>query len=303
LFALAPNADAFSYVGTVPVVRDVVLVEALAAGISIPLVQELIGKYEVVPTTLDLQCWPWPVKVYTLGEFRIEVDGQPAQFSRKTPRKALLLLKALIAMGGRSVPQRRLVDALWPDEDGSAGVEALGASLHRLRKLLVHANAIEFSEGLLSINCAKVWVDLWSLEQQTTLPERQFSQDEDAARIQRVFSLYRGPFLDDDLDAPWAITPRERARGRFLRYLLVTGNRLEAAGQFDAAATLFRTGVDTDDLAEDLYQGLMRALNASGHRAEALAIFRRLHQVLDATLGIKPSSRSLRLFEEIQQQH
>jgi len=300
LFALTPDANAFSYIGTVPVVKDVVLREALANGICVPLVRTLIRKYELAPTAVDLDGWPWPVQVYTLGEFRIEVDGQPARFSRKTPRKTLLLLKALIAMGGRSVPQRRLVDAVWPDEDGGAGVEALGASLHRLRKLLVHTNAIEFAEGLLSINRAKVWVDLWSLEQQLAPPGH--TQDAEETGLRRVFGLYRGRFLDDDLEAPWAITPRERVHSRFLRYLLVAASRLEAAGRFDAAATLYRMGIDVDELAEDLYQGLMRSLKASGHPAEALTVFRRLREVFGKTLGISPSAGSRRLFEEIQQQ-
>jgi hypothetical protein len=67
LFKLSTDAEAFSYIGTVPVLKDVVLAEALAAEISVPLVQSLIRKYAVAPVHPELPNWPWPVKVYTLG--------------------------------------------------------------------------------------------------------------------------------------------------------------------------------------------------------------------------------------------
>lgn len=303
LFAMAADADAFSYVGTVPVLKDVVLTEALAAGICVPLVQSLIRKYKVVPARSDLDDWPWPVRVYTLGAFLIQVNGQCVQYSRKTPRKVLLLLKALIAMGGKSVPQRRLVDALWPDEDGDAGVEALGTSLHRLRKLLGDAAAIEFTDGMLSIDRGRVWIDVWSMDDQIAGAGPALAGDPPDHRTQRILSLYRGHFLDEEADAPWAISRRETVRARFLSYLLTTGKRLEAAGDLDSAVGLYRTGLAVDELAESLCRGLMRSLNASGQAAEALIVYWRLCRVLAEILGIKPSVETQRLFEEIQRQN
>ncbi len=37
--------------------------------------------------------------------------------SRKAPKKVLALLKAIIAHGGKDVPEQKLIDALWPDEE------------------------------------------------------------------------------------------------------------------------------------------------------------------------------------------
>ncbi len=300
LFAITPDEDAFSYVGTMPVVRDAVLVHALIAGINVKFVQALIRKYEVAPPRQDIESWPWPVKVFTLGAFHVEVNGVRVQYSRKTPRKVLLLLKALIAMGRSSVSMRRVVDALWPDEDGDAGLEALGASLHRLRKLLAHPAAIQTADGVLSINRSIVWVDLWCFEDQVSSEGRRIDEDENDYKS--VLGLYRGHFLDDeDVDAAWAIGPRERARSRFLKYLLVTGRALEDARDYNAAGSLYRIGIEADELAEDLYQGLMRSLIAAGHTAEAVIVFGRLRSVLGSVLGIRPSSGSVRLIEELRQ--
>ena len=42
---------------------------------------------------LPLQNWPWPLKVQTLGAFRILQDGRAAALHGESPRKPLELLK------------------------------------------------------------------------------------------------------------------------------------------------------------------------------------------------------------------
>jgi DNA-binding SARP family transcriptional activator len=95
---------------------------------------------------------------------------------------------------------------------------------------------------------------------------------------------------------------RERLRGQFLRYVSRTGRQQEDAGKLDVAVLLYQKGIEADDLAEELYQGLMRSLNRLGRRAEAMAVFRRLRQTLSVTLGISPSPPAERLFQRIQRE-
>jgi hypothetical protein len=66
----------------------------------------------------------------------VRVGGKLLEFSRKLPRKTLLLLKAIIALGGKEVPEQALCDALWRDEDGDAARNAFAITVLRLRKLL-----------------------------------------------------------------------------------------------------------------------------------------------------------------------
>jgi LuxR family transcriptional regulator, maltose regulon positive regulatory protein len=156
------NAWAYAR-GTVPLF-DWMVKEALEAGIEVAYIQKYVRKFAVPPLGEELPNWPWPVKVFTLGEFRVEVDGEPLGFSRKTPKKPISLLKAIISFGGKNVPQQKLLDALWPDDSGDAAHESFAVSLHRLRKLLVHADLIQLSDGLVSLDAEKCWVDVWALE-------------------------------------------------------------------------------------------------------------------------------------------
>src|SRR6185295_15052071 len=100
----------------------------------------------------------------------------PIEFGRKTPRKTLALLKAVVARGG-SAPEATLLDTFWPDEEGDAAARSLGAAVHRLRTLLGLPEAVVQQGGQVALERTLVWVDAWSFERvlagpHASMPER-----------------------------------------------------------------------------------------------------------------------------------
>lgn len=271
---------------------------ALDHGIETDYVESIVRKHRLPPPTAKAAGnWPRPVKIFALGEFRVEVDGKPLAFGRKAPKKPLAVLKAIIAFGGRSIPEQKLLDALWPGEDGDAAREAFAVSLHRLRKLLVHPDIVQLAEGLVSLDSKNCWVDAWALEQRIAEGERRPTGG--LTGTDGVWEIYRGHFLAEDTEASWTLSMRERLRSQFLRHVARTGRQHEDAGKLDIAVQLYQKGVDTDDLAEELYQGLMRCHMKLDRRAEAMSVYRRLRQTLSVTLGIQPSAQSEQLFKTL----
>lgn len=234
-----------------------------------------------------LERWPWPVSIYTLGRFEVLVKQAPLQFGRKVPKRTLALLKAVIAFGGKGVPEQRLADALWPEQDGDAAHESLAAAVHRLRRLLCVEGVIVQSGNTLSLDPRRCFVDAWAFD-------RGLQRLEGA---QTALRLYRGSFLADDLDAQWSVSLRERLRGRFVRAVLGSAEGLEADGRYEEAIDLYARGLDADDLVESFYQGLMRCYRSLGRSAEARATYRRLCRTLAANIGVEPSVESRRLFD------
>ena len=84
-----------------------------------------------------------------------------------------------------------------------------------------------------------------------------------------------------------------------MRTLSTVGVALESGGDFAGAADLYRRGLEAENLAEPLYRGLMRALAATGDRAEAMNAFRRCRELLSIVLGVAPSAETERLYREI----
>lgn len=259
-----------------------VAAHALESGIEAGFIREFVRANRIVaPPGVD-DAWPWPIKLYTLGRFSILLDDEPIDFTRKVPRKCLLLLKAIIAMGGREVRQERLMDALWPDESGDAAYEAFAQTLLRLRRILRDASAVQLLDGLVSLNPSSVWVDVDAFGAHGT--------EEPAETAQRLVRLYRGDFLANESDQPWSASMRERLRQKFIHLVSIAGQVLENQGNADLAIGLYLRGLDADPLAESFYQGLMRCHAAAGRPAEAFSAYRRLRQQLSVILGITPSS-------------
>lgn len=254
---------------------------ALAEGIEPALVREDIRFLRIAPPPVDVDGWPWPLTIRTLGRFEVLRDGLPLEFSRKAPRKTLQLLKAIIAAGGSGVPEQTLLESLWPDEEGDAASKSLGAAVLRLRSLLGDADAVVQQAGTLSLDRTRCWVDVWAFESTGRL------------------DLYRGAFLAEEEGVPWPVPMRERLRARFIQRLGEEGRRLEDAGRLEEAIEGYMRGLDADSIIEPFYQGLMRCYARLDRRAEAAAAYRRLRQVLSVTLGVPPSATTEKLFRSL----
>jgi LuxR family transcriptional regulator, maltose regulon positive regulatory protein len=265
--------------------------DALRYGIEVEFVQKVIGEYPLAPDLPAPDNWPWAVKVYTLGHFELLLGGEPPKFSRKIPRKALALLTAIVALGGRNVPEERVIDALWPDEEGDVGHRLLASTLHRLRELLGDHQAIQQQGGKLSLNPGRCWVDAFAFQQHAEGPN--------TTAFDAALTLYRGPFLSDQGEAAWAVPMRERLRATFVEVVARRGAELEQTGNAKEALGYYLRGLEADDLAEPLYQGLMRCYDQLDRRAEALSVYQRLSQMLSVKLGGRPSSASQRLYQAL----
>ncbi|MBX9629578.1 MAG: hypothetical protein K2X67_03570 [Burkholderiales bacterium] len=181
------------------------LAEALRRGIRTQAVGRMVRHFRYVSPDPLLEAWPWPVKVRTLGTFAVEVDGQPLRFGRKTPKRLLTLLQCLIALGGREVAEHKLADALWPAADGDEGYRRLTLNLHRLRQLLGDHGSVRMSGGKVSLNPERVWVDALCVTQaRECLAGRMLHET--------VATLYRGEFLEDEVEEPWILPMREQLR-------------------------------------------------------------------------------------------
>lgn len=268
--------------------------KALEAGIETEYVSQLIRCRNLLPspTAAHVEAWPWPIKIYCLGRFALVREDGPVTFAGKAQERPLLLLKVLLALGGRDVEQGRIAAVLWPQADGDAAVAAFNTTLKRLRVLLGRPDAVTLSAGRVDLNPRVCWVDTWAFERGVRLA----ASHSDAA--ESVLASYRGPFLGAE-DRSWSVPARERLQARFLRSLRAFGSELQEHGRWADAADLYQRGLDADDSAEELYQRLMVCHERLGQPGEALAAYRRCKSVLKARAGVEPGKKTQALYERI----
>jgi LuxR family transcriptional regulator, maltose regulon positive regulatory protein len=294
----------FNFFLCLPDVMVKLCMKALTEGIEVDYVKMLIRKRNLFPENppLDIENWPWPLRIHTLGRFEIVKDEKLVQFSRKAPRKPLAMLKVSIAFGGNEVSETRISDALWPEADGDAAHHAFTTNLSRLRQLTGIEKAITLQEGRLSIDPRYCWIDIWAFE-------RLFDQAEEAAGggrndkcgqiIEEAIGMYRGNFLAGDIEEPWAISTRERLRSKFIKCLSKLGSHWEEAGEFEKAIDCYNKGLEVYDLAEEFYQKLMICYHRIGRDAEAIGVYKRLKKILSSTTGINPSPKTEQIFKSL----
>jgi len=278
--------------------------KALEAGIEVEYVQNLIRKRHLTPDKppLHLENWPWPIKIVTLGRFELFKDGKPIQFSRKAQQKPLSMLKALIAFGRKEIREDQISDALWPEADGDIAHHSFEMTLHRLRKLIGHENAIQYREGRVTLDPGYCWVDVWAFER--ILGGVDGKQGEGLIETavlstQKAIKLYRGPFLAGEVEKSWMVSIRERLRRKFLRNVSWLANYWEQSQSYDRALECYERGLEVDDLAEELYRHLMMCYHHLGRQAEALSVYNRCKRTLSASLGIEPSSETETIYRTI----
>jgi DNA-binding SARP family transcriptional activator len=244
---------------------------------------------------MGIETWPWPVKIFLLGRFEISVDGKPVQFSGKVQKKPLLLLKALVALGGGEVKAEQLEDLLWPESDGDVAHQSFETNLHRLRKWIGHPNALDFSRGLAALNREVCWSDVWTFEnllEEAGNQERQGSLDRAVDFTGKAVSLYKGTFLPGEAGESWSVSPRERLRRKFLGAIHWMGRHWEEVGEWEKALSCYDRGLQVDDISEEFYQQMMVCYHRLGRTAQALDTCERCKRVLSAVLGVKPSPRT-----------
>jgi DNA-binding SARP family transcriptional activator len=250
------------------------------------------------PATAEKNEPAFPLKVYTLGQFALLKDGQPMAFSRKVQKRPLDLMKVLIAYGGVRTDIAGIMASMWPDAEGDAAKVAFDSNLHRLRKLIDIDDMLMLSEGRLSLDARRCWVDVWAFDQLVTRIDRVASQFATASDAQltdlmkELLRLYAGHFIEKESQDSWAVAARDRLRSKFVRAVTALGAGLEQCKAWDQAAALYSRALELDNLAEGLYRRLMVVYRELGETAEALQVYRRCRDMLSIVLSVGPSAET-----------
>ncbi|MFW6053074.1 MAG: BTAD domain-containing putative transcriptional regulator [Desulfosalsimonas sp.] len=272
---------------------------ALEENIEVDYVQHLIRSRRLMPEypPLQVENFPWPLKVFTLGRFSLLVDGKPISFAGKVQEKPLFLLKAIISLGGHGVSVNRISDFLWPDADGDLARSNFRTTLHRLRKMFGYHDAIYFNSGNITLNPTYFWVDAWAFERALSAADkiRQSAANEKelqraASFTQKAVDLYNGPLFQSDEDM--AISLRQHLHHRFVQAVEQLGDYRQSRKEYEKAVALYEKGLKIDELVESFYRGLMVCKHRLGGKPGTWEAYNRCKKVMAENLNTSPSAKT-----------
>ncbi len=250
-----------------------------------------------------------PLRIQTLGSFRLWRDGmeiEPATWGRE---KALHLFQFLVTARRRTshLHKEQIIDRLWPELDPEEGDRDFKVALNTIFKVLEPErpprteSRFVHRQGLIySLNLVETWVDADAFEALVVQGNRALSDHMDTAieHYQRALALYMGDYLPDRRYEDWTSAERERlqllALGTMttLAGLLVEQSPLESIRLTQHVLTI-------DPVWEDAYRVQMQAYLAQGNRPLALRAYQRCVEMLQNELGVEPLPETQQLYQQI----
>lgn len=232
-----------------------------------------------------------PVPTFSLsllGGFRLTgPNGVVALPSRKLAG----LLAFLACTAPRPQPREKLAALLWGSHFEVQAKQNLRQALFRLRKVLGE-DALASDGEVVTLNAAAIRCDVGQFEALI----REGGRD----ALSAATDLYRGLLIDDVTIGEegwneWLTGERERLLQLVLGAAMGLGELELAAGRADGALKAGRRAIALNNMREDAHRLVVRALAATGRKAEALKHYEDLVVLLRRELNADPdaATRSL----------
>ena len=217
-----------------------------------------------------------------------------------------LLLKAIVAHGGRNVPRDVLVEDIWPDAAADAAARRFKVTLHRLRRTLEPKMNPDFGwayihlkDNLVTLDEELCRIDVSAFHQLCRRLRRiePLEADEEAlALCQEIRALYRGDFLPEEPYAPWVEVKRGILRDDYVRVLERLVDILERRQETDALIDVLKAMIQAAPARDDIRRCLMHGYAHRGEHALALAVYRDFRAFLSADLDVTPDPETTALY-------
>ncbi|MFE5571450.1 BTAD domain-containing putative transcriptional regulator [Amycolatopsis japonica] len=228
---------------------------------------------------------------FTSGGTRLDL-GSPQQ-------QAVLTL--LLANAGSFVRTGELIDGLWGERAPATGEAVIRTYISRLRRLLSLqglGSAIVSRSGGYRLDPDRFEVDAVEFAGLIESARQAHTAETAAKLLERALGLWTGTAL---AGVPGEAAEHERAR---LERLKLTATqellrlRLEL-GEHDEVVAEVPALIERNRLEEPLYEIYLLALHRGGRRAEALELYRAIHDLFDAELGVRPGPKLRALHEKV----
>ena len=246
------------------------------------------------------------VQIQMMGEFAIYINECKVEHMVSKSRKGIALMQYLILHRNESVPNYRLLETLWNNDQSSNPENALKTLVSRMRAILNQllngfGSCIVAERGAYRWQCMEgMTVDLYELDSviaqlngANELTERTIGY------YNRLLKLYKGDLLQGEEQVDWALS---RAVGLHNRYLTAVNTYLgllKAAENYDEAINVCRLALDVDAFDEQLHLELMSALSKAKRNNEALLQYKHVTNLHFRYLGVQPPAAIQEFYKQI----
>lgn len=242
-----------------------------------------------------------PLAIYCFGRFRMLVNGTLVCDDSSGGRRAVMLLKYMIANLGRRVLKERVADLLWPDLSGDLASNNLRGTIHSLRQQLASVGLdpneyIHTERGSLYFDPGDDYYydveDFTSKLEQANSADRAGHWGEAITRYEEASRVYKGAYLESDEGVEWVIYEQESMKERFMSALIRLADLYIETERYEEAIATAQRVIHEDWRREAAHRILMVGFYKSGQRTHALIAYQNLVDTFKENLGISPMQQT-----------
>jgi DNA-binding SARP family transcriptional activator len=244
--------------------------------------------------------------VNLFGRFRI-CNAQEA-ITGLQQRRAQELFSYLLLHRNRPYPRETLASLLWEDADPAQARKYLRQALWQIQTVL---QGVVGADARKPLTLDAEWVQLNSVEC-LSLDVAHFEHAVDACQgtqgvnlsdtqcedLEHVIQLYRGDLLEGWYQ-DWCLFERERLQNCYLTALDKLVACCDAHGRIDCGLAHAERILRCDPAEEQTHYHMMHLHWIAGHRTKAMRQYQRCEKILLQELGIQPSERTKKLYDQI----
>lgn len=228
---------------------------------------------------------PAPLKIVTMGGWRVKVGGKVVDSQTLRQRRAGELLGVLLISPGYSLSVEQAIDALWPEKEPAAAQVLFHHATSTLRRALEPDLPDRFPSFYLEVKEGKVNLHLppcSTVDFETF--EAHYHREEWAAALE----CCGGEFLPEYRYADWSISRRQWLAQDIQRAELEMAKIWLAENQWAKALEACRKVLAIEPWQDQAVLLGMRACLGMGDRPGALRLYKTLEKALRNELGIEP---------------
>lgn len=244
------------------------------------------------------------LKVFTLGNFELQLEGQKIQDNWGREKAIQLFQFFLLSRNRSALHKEQIINRLW-EENGSD--QDFKVALHGINKVLdpqklKRGNSIYIQRQGQSYRLLMdaVWLDSDIMESYIELGNHSLNTNKEIAIVafQSAVDLYKGDFLPNRIYEDWTTTERERIQMLALNAVMSLAE-LMLNEQPNECIRLTEKAIKIDLTWEEAYRTQMNAHMINGNRPQAIKTYQRCEAILDKEFGIEPLPVTKSLFEKI----
>ncbi|MBI4620005.1 MAG: hypothetical protein HY739_07570 [Desulfobacterales bacterium] len=252
-----------------------------------------------------------PLRIYTLGKFRVFKGGEEIPTASWKSKKAIFLLQYLLTKGkDEFIHKEVLMEALWPDRNPKASAHNLQVALSYLRHALepdlppyFPSSYILRSGDYYRLDLGKDgWLDRDLFENRVLKAMNEETKGDNEKALSYYLEaerIYVGDYLNETLFEDWCEAEKERLREDYISVLIEIMRLFEDKRDINLSIEYAGKILNADKYFEDIYCRLMEYYAILGKKDRVIKTYKSCRVAMKEGLDSDLSSETVELYERL----